>query len=312
MTARRCAALAVLCVFVVAAFGAACRAPAPPPRTLYDLSGLAWLEGDTFVAVHDAKQGEEDDRPRVSLVHLPRGPEGIGWTPLAVDWPAAGASHDLESVARIPGTRSFLLAESGDDGGAPRRLFLADAKGDALRILTAVPWPRPVVNVEGTAVARVGGHLVFVYAERAHGRDSTRIAWAPLTLDPLAFGAFEEVTLAVDDPVGADARPVSAIEVDPRGRLYVAAAADPERDDGPFRSVVWDVGAVVVDAAGRVRVALDPRPAHVATLDGLKVESLAAREESGGRITLFAGTDDEHYGAVLRPLPPRAAIVTEP
>ncbi|HYN47229.1 MAG TPA: hypothetical protein VER83_00095, partial [Candidatus Nanopelagicales bacterium] len=41
--------------------------------TLPDLSGLAWIEGDRFLAVHDAKYPDEADRPRVSLLRLPTG-----------------------------------------------------------------------------------------------------------------------------------------------------------------------------------------------------------------------------------------------
>src|SRR6185503_8392568 len=80
-----------------------------------DLSGLAWVEGDTFLAVHDAKNPEELDRPRVSLLKLPQSLDGIAWTTLSISWPRPlGPSGDLESIARIPGTDSFLLVESGE------------------------------------------------------------------------------------------------------------------------------------------------------------------------------------------------------
>lgn len=48
-----------------------------------------------------------------------------------------------------------------------------------------------------------------------------------------------------------------------------------------------------------------------ATLDGLKAKGVAVREgeeTGGGRLSrgvqVFVGTDDENYGATLRPLPP--------
>ena len=46
---------------------------------------------------------------------------------------------------------------------------------------------------------------------------------------------------------------------------------------------------------------LRARGQKLATLDGLKVESLAIRE-SKGAVELFAGTDDENYGSALRPI----------
>lgn len=76
---------------------------------LPDISGLAWIEQDTFLAVHDAKNPEENNRPRVSILSLPRTPEGIRWKPLEIDWPhPLKESSDLESIARIPGTSLYL------------------------------------------------------------------------------------------------------------------------------------------------------------------------------------------------------------
>jgi hypothetical protein len=44
---------------------------------------------------------------------------------------------------------------------------------------------------------------------------------------------------------------------------------------------------------------------RLATLDGLKVESIAVRESSEDGRQLYIGTDDEHYGGILRQLPDR-------
>ncbi len=54
--------------------------PAPADQvasTLFDLSGLAWLGDGQFLAVHDAKDPDELERPRVSLLTFPQGPEGL-------------------------------------------------------------------------------------------------------------------------------------------------------------------------------------------------------------------------------------------
>lgn len=279
---------------------------APPAASLpvRDISGMAWLAADTFLVVHDAKNPFERARPRVSLVCLPAAPAGGCDAPLEVAWPGPqGPSSDLESVARLPGTRSFLLVESGNDGSDFQRLFLAEYAGGALHIRAVAAWPVPVENVEGSAVARVGDQLVFLFAERAHGQPSTRLAWAPMTVDPLAFGTFRHVPFPYPGEAGPDVRPVSALEVDRRGRVYAASAVDPGRDDGPFRSAVWEVGVLRPDSTGRPDLRLMPRPLRRAALDGLKVESVAVREQRRGHVELFIGTDDEHYGAVLRPLP---------
>jgi hypothetical protein len=172
-----------------------------------------------------------------------------------------------------------------------------------LEIVDAVNWPVLVKNVEGSAVARIGEQLIFLFAERAEGQPSTLLRWASLSLRPLAFGSFQDVTFTSPDPTGPHARPVSAIEIDEAGRIYIASAVDPGNDNGPFRSVIWRIGRVEADGSGKPRVILDERPQQLASLDGLKVEGLALRKNVGGDLDIVFGTDDENYGGILRLLP---------
>jgi hypothetical protein len=276
-----------------------------PGPALRDVSGLAWIDGDQFLAVHDTKDAR--NLPRVSLVRLPQSAIGLIVQPVELSWPEPqGSSGDLESVARIPGTAMLLLAESGSArrGGTDlRRIFLVERRDGGLAIIDVAEWPVPISNVEGTAVARVGEHLVFLFAERAEGQPGTLLRWAPFTAPPLAFGAFQEVSFAVPEPTGPHARPVSAIEIDDAGRIYVASATDPARDNGPFRSVLWRIGRMQAAASVGAALVLDERPERLGTLDGLKVEGLAVRENAGAEPDIFFGTDDENLGGILRLLP---------
>ena len=263
-----------------------------PRGAVTDVSGIAWAGADSFLVVHDAKTPDEDGRARVSLVRFSEG-AAPDWTPLAVAWPPGGPpSHDLESIARIPGTALYLLAESGDDGTDRQRIFVVDlGTGGAVREVAA--WPEPVFNVEGSAAFRRGGALYFAFAERAHGEAQTEVVWGRLSLDPFGFEAGGRAPVPNPLP-GPDARPVSALDVTPDGRLLAAAASDPG-DDGPFRSGVWEVGRIVEDGAGRVHLRPHARPVAAAVLDGVKVEGVTVVE--GG---LVVGTDDENGGGALR------------
>ena len=276
-------------------------------NTLPDLSGLAWVDGDSFLAVHDSKNPDENERPRVSMLWLPNSPDGLTWKSLELDWPQPlGLSSDLESAARIPGSQSFLLVESGErreQGQQFRRIFLAECRDHELQIVSFTEMPTSVENIEGTAVAKIVERLIFIFAERAEGQLNTNISWTDLQLQPLKLGAFEQITFRPVDFTGPNIRPVSAIETDNLGRLYVASAFDPGDDNGPFRSVIWRAGQVKLDKNNKVRIVLDAKPYRLATLDGLKVESLAIREPADGKIELFAGTDDENYGGTLRLIP---------
>jgi hypothetical protein len=286
-----------------------------------DVSGLAWVERDTFLAVHDAKNPEENHLPRVSLLRLPRSAEGVRWRPLDVAWATPSAkSSDLESIARVPGTALFLLFESGEsvhNGRRFSRIFLVELSGERLTIRSATEFPYPLGNVEGSAVSRLGDRLVFMWAERGDGQPGTNLSWADLQLTPFKLGAPRRVYFK---PVGLNGRhwrPVSAIEIDGQGRVYVASAYDPEDDDGPFASIIWQVGRIGFNRAGLVTLELFSAPRRLARLDGLKVEGLAIREGGRGAPELFAGADDENYGGALRQisigndtrsLKPRAAV----
>jgi hypothetical protein len=273
--------------------------------TLPDLSGLAWVEEDLFIGVHDAKRNAEKYYwPRISLVRLPKSEiEGVTWQSLDLKFPGSeGPSSDLESVSRIPGGKGFLFAESGQEGESARRIFFAVYSNNGLKIESQVPWPVPVENVEATEVCQVGEQLIFMYAERAEGLSATKLRWATLSLNPLEFGPFKEITYKCADPVGKGARPIVALAVDVDGFINSVSAYDPGNDDGPFRSVVWRIGKMIADGNGNAQVDLGENK-RLATLDGLKVESIAVRESGKDGKQVYVGTDDEHYGGIIRLLP---------
>ena len=268
-----------------------------------DISGLGFVGEGDLLAVHDAKGGS--DRARVSRVYLPDTEAVLRTDTVPVEagdrrWPGT----DLESIAPIPGTSLVLMAESGggrEVGEPAPQIFLAEYRRGRLFILDATNWPVPVENVEGTAVASAAGNLVFLYAERADGRHSTRLRWATLSLQPLAFGPFRESEFAPRTSKVANLRPVSAIDIDAEGVVYAASAVDPG-NSGPFRSIVWRIGRLRADGHGQPLLALEARPRRLAVVDGLKVEGLAVRRIAG-KTEIVIGTDDESYGGVIRPLP---------
>jgi hypothetical protein len=286
-----------------------CAGAASPPVTpqpiavLPDISGMAWMSGEQLLVVHDSKQGEaESARGRVGLVWLPTGPAGIRYVPLDIGWPASGPSHDLESVARIPGTQRILLAESGDDGGGRTgpRLFLAELRNSRLVVLETVEWPEAIHNVEATAIVELHGQRVFVFAERSHGAAVAALRWATLQLDPLRFGRFEEFRFATPT-IPAVNRGIVALDADSSGRLYAAGSFDPDVDGGPFRSDIFRLGRLVVQPDGGVRYD-GQRPERIYTTDGLKIEALTIRPMADGTPEILYGTDDEDFGGIIRRL----------
>lgn len=281
-----------------------------PPRLL-DLSGLAWIGGDHFIAVSDAKNPKENDLNRVSLLTLPASLDGLGFESIQLRY-SGGPSSDFESAARIPGRRLVLLAESADDDSPFQRLFLARFGHPRVHIVDMTEWTAftHAFNVEATAVAAVGDGFIFVWAERNSGEQHTMINWADLTLGPLHIGApIGAVEFALPDFLVNEAgnplysRAIVGMDVDSGGNIYTVAAFDPEGtvdnpDNGPFRSAVLKIGRVTGDG-----IVLDAEPSVLAMVDGLKIESVAVRDTDQGP-EVFVGTDDENFGGILRQIPP--------
>lgn len=280
---------------------------APEILPLPDLSGLAWIEGDRFLAVHDAKR---PGQPRASVVQIPAAPGAPLGRPLTVTGPATPPS-DLESAARIPpmpgaepGPPAFFLVESGSGGEGFRRVFRTEYRtGDTLKLTHVADLPKGVENIEGSAAYRIGERLLLLWVERGEREVETRLYWAEV---PAKGGPTELKTswsfgkpFRIPGVGGPTARQVSDLALDSRGWIYVASALDPG-DAGPFRSQVWRIGWLNTLRNGQLDLVLSPDPQQVAQIDGFKVEALTTRELPDGRRQLFIGTDDELYGGALR------------
>jgi len=194
--------------------------------------------------------------------------------------------------------------ESGDDNSAFQRIFLATlTPSRQLTINEVVPWPTAVFNVEASAVFKLQGDLFFVYAERAESLPQTEIRWSRIELNPLRFGPFASARYAARLK-GPGFRPIVALEVDAAGRIYAVTAYDSGEDNGPFRSFVSCIGQFRSAGNGEARFVPSGKFADVAQQDGFKIEGLAVRVRLDGGSELYAGTDDENFGATLRQVAP--------
>ncbi|MEO0795399.1 MAG: hypothetical protein AAFX93_09565 [Verrucomicrobiota bacterium] len=270
---------------------------------LTDISGLAWIDGDRFLAVHDAKADDEKLDPRISILYLPSNDTGIRFRSRSLRY-RGELSNDLESIAAIPGTNQYLLCESGDsdfDGSDDElRIYKVEVVRNSVRILDRINWPAPIFNVEATTIGKLGDAYVFIYAERAEGEPTTEVNWAPFNPNDLTFGEFQSVTYENPDPDSFN-RAIVGFSLSSDNEIYSVASYDPDVDNGPFAGGVYRIG-VLEDDGGPV-ITLYDDPVLEGIIDGFKSESIAIRETQADGLEIFVGFDDENFGGTIRQMP---------
>lgn len=272
-------------------------------RNLPDLSGLAWLKEDNFLAVHDSKSVDVH-QPRVSLITLPQSSKGLEWRPLNINWQSVdGVAMDLESITPIPDTNFFILAESSHYQKHRGRLFLMKFENSTLKPIAITNWPQNIINIEAIATTKLNNQFYFFYAERGADQPSTNICWTTLSLEPFSIGDCRATNFKTPD-LTPHIRQISDLAIDASGTIYIASAFDPNQDNGPFKSSVWKIGKVELDQTNLPQINLVPENHAIAEIDGFKVESLALRPSVNQEPEIFIGTDDENYGGTIRLLPP--------
>jgi hypothetical protein len=272
-------------------------------RNLPDLSGLAWLKQDSFLAVHDSKS-LDPNQPRVSLITLPKSSNGLEWRPLNINWESVGGmAMDLESITHIPETNLFILAESSNYQKHRGRLFLMQFENANLKPIAVTDWPQNIINIEAIATTKLNNQFYFFYAERGADQPSTNICWTTLSLEPFSIGDCHATNFKTPD-LTPHIRQISDLAIDASGTIYIASAFDPNQDNGPFKSSIWKIGKVELDQTNLPQINLVPENHAIAEVDGFKVESLALRPSVNKEPEIFIGTDDENYGGAIRLLPP--------
>ncbi len=284
-------------------------------------SGMAKLGANRYLVVHDTKAHRDDARIGIVTVGGENGPL---YRPLAVrDWlDPDGRSSDLESACVLPDRDDeALVAESGLWEGRFGRIFHIKVGTDNAEVLHVFKIPdlddngSELVgdNYEGMAcMTDSRGRILVILGERGGTRHNPNgsLHWA--TFDPsggvLSWSPNGTAGVSVSAP-GAwvsieTKRDIAALHLDEEGILWAVASED-AGDNGPFRSIIYAVASVDVGASLPIRATSAPSPTW--TLDGFKVESIAAPPDELFFAELSFATEDENFGGVWRPLYPGAA-----
>ena len=274
------------------------------------------IDDTHYLAVHDEKSHETG--PRISVLEVAADRELVVSPVSPAGWQhPEGRSNDLEGVCAIPDRDGeFLLVEAGHYRGDYGRMF------HVVVDITATPYNVEVLHafdlpefdaddddIEGIAcAARKDGRTLVILGERGGSLayPTGLLRWVVIDLNAPGSLKFTEEG-AAGKPVDAPGswtdssgnRDISGLHLDSENVLWAAASEDLGYT-GPFNSIVYKVAEVRIDDPDPIRVIEAPSVSH--TVDGFKVESLAAPTSQVEGSVFAIGTEDEALGGVWRAL----------
>ncbi|WP_406090459.1 hypothetical protein [Streptomyces sp. NBC_01013] len=266
------------------------------------VSGIALVEGapagDELADAVVVRDNKGDRESRLATVRL-----RAGHAPVVTELPWLGMlPADLEAIDTVPGRAGHYIALAGR--GEAYHVVVADGRALAEHEPTALPGRHEGDNYESFALHRDrSGRTFAVWATRGSGAEKAVVHASSVRIGPdgLTFGTVSaRQEFAVPFPDEDEVRHISDLKVLDDGTVMVSAASDPNVNDGPFTSAVYDAGRLTVNPAHDA--VLRMKPEHALTplsrftrQDNRKIEAVAFLP---GRLGLW-GTDDENFGGSL-------------
>ncbi len=282
------------------------------------ISGMAQIDGNSWLVVHDALSFENG--PRMSIITLSADSAPV-FHPVTVDsWPDAdGRASDLEALCPVPSRPGeYLMAESGTWQGKNGRIFhlRLDASTKQAAILGVMKLPVLADNkphqvgdqYEGLACIRgIDGRLLLLLGERGGSQKFPEgvIRWAIIDIErhELHFTGKGLEGVKVNAPGKwknrLANRDISDMYISPEGKIWLSAAED-NGDNGPFTSVIYSPGRISGNFS--LPVIADRHPEVWRTVGSVKIEALSGPAESVAGSRMSIGSDDENYGSIWRPV----------
>jgi len=289
-----------------------------PPPSASGISGMAQIDGNSWLVVHDALSFENG--PRLSIIMLPADAPPV-FHPVTVDfWPDPdGRASDLEALCAVPSRpNEYLMAESGTWKGKFGRLFhlRLDTGTNKAAILGVMKLPVLADNnpqqvgdqYEGIAcIEGADGRLLLLLGERGGSQrfPDGVIRWGTIDLErhELQFTGKGLEGVNVNAPGkwknNLTNRDISDMHISPEGVIWLSAADD-NGDNGTFASIIYSPGKITGNF--NAPVMLNRHPKVWRTVSSIKVEGLSGPAASVAGSRMSIGSDDENYGAIWRPV----------
>jgi len=277
-------------------------------------SGMAQINTESYLVVHDYKSYEEGTR--FAIVKLVNG-QNYSYQPLGLSNLPDGIAKpsDLESICSIPNTNNeFLAAESGYWEKTNGRIFHITIENNNANILKILNLPliadnnkqQVGDNFEGLACTPLDANNILVLLGERGGSEKYPtgfIRWGKYSIydQSITWSKQGLNGLPIKSPVilSNSHRDISDLFIDDENNIWSVATED-AGDNGPFKSVIYKVGTLDINRSTPVIINHDPKARWI--IDGFKVEAMSISLKSIKESFLIIGTEDEHYGGIIRPL----------
>ena len=279
-------------------------------------SGMEQIDQDSYLVVLDKKVYEDGDR--IGILKIQKEAEPI-FSPLRItDWKHDdGQASDLESVCRIPETdNEFLLAEAGYWEGKYGRIFHVVLSDGEASVKNVFRIPKIVgsadgidgENFEGIVCFKNGESILVVLGERGgsslYQNGFLRIGLLNLSEPELSWNKYSSNPVEIAAPGNwnntLSKRSISDLYLDKHGVIWAVATEDPG-DEGPFKSTIYKAAVVSAENKENPVVPIHTKKAYW-TIDGFKIEALAAPSNLIKGSYMSIGTEDELYNGAWRSL----------
>jgi hypothetical protein len=254
-------------------------------RKPLSISGIAAIDSDHFLVVHDNKIPEQ---PRLSIVNWQNNQRP---TLAPIKWCDRNLPQDLEAITTIPGHKNdYLVLESI---GKVTRIRLDSDKAACKTIAQfEIPTATPESNMEGLVLHCIKKHCLLAWAERGDDKTPAKLSWFSYNIEKNRINKSQGGSIAFKAPYPeTDLRSISDIAIDCKGAVWVSATSDPG-DDGFFKSALYKIGSFTKKNNWIPAKKITPETKY--ENEDIKVEALVFTPSG-----LVMGTDDENKGGKM-------------
>lgn len=253
------------------------------------ISGIAAIDKDHFLVVHDGKKPEH---PRLSIVTWKTEQEPA-LTQLA--WcDKTNFPMDLEAITAIPDhEHDYLVLESK---GRVSRIQLDGINGCKTTAQFNLHTATAESNMEALALHCFDKSCLLAWAERGDDKQAAKLSWAKFDVDKnsvsIPTGNAFEFTASYPS---LNRRSISDIAIDKQGVAWVSSASDPG-DEGPFKSALYQLGTFSIKNSeiNWMPSSDNTQPIVKYETENIKIEGISFIQNG-----LIMGTDDESMGSKI-------------